>query len=404
LAWHRKPPRLATRLAAALIAVPAAARAQEYGDHVTGGWGDVRRTLEEQGLAVEGTWTLELARVFEGGVRHRTTLHNLLDVNFTFDAEPLLSIPGATLYLDAYSLNGRVVSDDIGDFQFCSNIDAEPMHQIAELWWQQELFDGAVRLKLGKVDANTEFGFVDDAREFLHSGLAWPITSGMPLYPDPATSANLFVTPFDGVSIGIGCYDGAGQEGISTGGRGAKTFFGPPADLFFIGQLDLRWHARAGTLPGRLGLGSTLHTGTFDRFDGGREKGTRSFYATLDQQLWRERPDDAEDAQGIRLGAIAGRADDEVSEAARQVSVGLEWQGLQSERDDDVVGLAFSALEFADHAGFDDRREVAFEIVWKVQVTPWLVIRPDFQYVRNPSGDDDVDDAVVGFLRIDISL
>ncbi len=39
-----------------------------------------------------------------------------------------------------------------------------PYLQFFELWYQQKLFDGRLRIKLGKVDANTEFNVITDER------------------------------------------------------------------------------------------------------------------------------------------------------------------------------------------------------------------------------------------------
>ncbi len=39
-----------------------------------------------------------------------------------------------------------------------------PYLQVFELWYQQKLFDGRLRIKLGKVDANTEFSVITDER------------------------------------------------------------------------------------------------------------------------------------------------------------------------------------------------------------------------------------------------
>ena len=363
-----------------------------------------RESLAAQGFSFAGGWTVEATRVLQGGVHERSTVHNLLDLNLTFDPEPLFGLSGATFYADAYSLNGRQTSAAAGDYQAFSNIDSPTMHQIAELWWEQKLCDGALRLKLGKVDANSEFGVLDDSGEFVHSGLSYPVTAGLPLYPDPATSVNLFVTPCDALVLAFGCYDGAGQEGVRTGGRGPKTFLGGPADLFWIGEADLRWSCGEGAYAGRLGLGVTQHTGTFDRFDGGREHGTKTWYATFDQTLWREQPDVADDLQGITVAALYDAADDEVSEAAAHAAVGVQWTGLVPERDEDVVGVAASWLRFAPDAGFTDHAETALELVYKLQATEWLIVRPDLQWILDPGGDSSLDDAWIAALRIEVAF
>ncbi len=375
-------------------------------EKLTGEWGGARSSLADAGIAVEGGWTAELARVLAGGVRERSTFHHLLDVNFTFDLEALAGVPGATLFLDAYSLNGRQVSNDVGDWQALSNFDSSPMHQIAEVWYEQLFADGTWRLKLGKIDASTEFSVVENAGELLHSSLVVSPTTGLPTYPDPATAICAFWSWSESGSLSAGCFDGAGQEGVRTGGRGPKTFLGAPDDLYWIGELGLRWSCCEETLPGRLAIGASHHSGTFDRFDGSTTEGTETFYATFDQTLWRENADDAEDMQGIACAILLGCADEEVSEASHHAAIGLQWTGGCEGRDDDVFALAISWVDLSGEAGagFTEDEEIAAELAWKIQVTPWLIVRPDLQRVFHPGGDASVDDAWVGMLRVDVTF
>ena len=46
-----------------------------------------------------------------------------------------------------------------------------------------------------------------------------------------------------------------------------------------------------------------------------------------------------------------------------------------------------------------DRWEVTFELTYRVRVLPFLSLQPDVQYVANPGGDPDLDDALVVGLR-----
>lgn len=45
-------------------------------------------------------------------------------------------------------------------------------------------------------------------------------------------------------------------------------------------------------------------------------------------------------------------------------------------------------------------KEYSAEIFYGVQVTKWLMVRPNLQFVRHPGGVDEVDDAVVVGLKI----
>lgn len=399
-----KQPGFRVFAAASLLASPAAAQSWFEREQLTGDWDGARATLAGQGIAIEGGWTGELAGVLDGGVRERSTFHNLLDLHITLDLDLLAGIPSATIFADAYVLNGRQVSYDVGDWQAVSNIDAAPMQQVAEFWWEQRLFDDALRLKVGKVDAYSEFGMVENGGEFLHSSFAASPTTGIVGYPDPASAICAFWSCCEDSVVSLGCFDGSAQEGMLTGGRGMQTFLGAPDDLYFIGEIGTRWCCCESELAGRAAFGVSHHTGDFDRFGGGTKDGVKSWYATLDQQLWREDPADAENLQGLALALLTGIADDEVNELDSHLSIGMQRTGLFEGRDDDVVGFAFSYVEFAADAGFGEDEELAIELVWKVQATPWLVVRPDLQYVIHPGGDLSLDDVWVGMLRVDVTF
>lgn len=49
-----------------------------------------------------------------------------------------------------------------------------------------------------------------------------------------------------------------------------------------------------------------------------------------------------------------------------------------------------------------DAHELVVEAVYNAVLTPWLSVQPDLQYVVNPGGDAQLDDAVVVGLRVKI--
>ena len=49
------------------------------------------------------------------------------------------------------------------------NNDADDFTALYELWYEQYLFDDVVRVKIGKLDANSEFAYVEHGGEFIHS-------------------------------------------------------------------------------------------------------------------------------------------------------------------------------------------------------------------------------------------
>ncbi len=245
---------------------------------------ELAEEVKDFGLSFEGRYTHDLFYVSaERGNAVRQS--RFLDLGISLDAERAFGWSGTSFYVEGYVTGGNGPTGLIGDYQVVSNIEAPPLEIVSEVWWEQWYGDESVRTKVGKIDLNTEFALSTSALEFINSSMGFsPTIFTLPTFPEPAFGVCAEWLPTEHWAIRAGVYDGAQQEGISTGGLGPSTFFGPPADLFLIGQLDLSWSA-GGDLPGRLGFGAWEHTGTFERFDGGSDEHTTGTFAVLDQAL-----------------------------------------------------------------------------------------------------------------------
>lgn len=390
---------------------------------MTGDWGGARKTLEDAGFSIGASYTFDWTSVWSGGVRNVASTRSLFDVTLSVDMEKLVGLKGGTFFFDFYSTDGRG-QEDVGDIQAFDNIMTDAnLDQIAEVWYEQKLFGDVVRVKFGKVDVNSEFGFPIVGADFIHSSAAYSPTSGavFTTYPNPATSVNVFAYPTEWWYIGAAMYDGAGGDGIMTGGRGPATFFSDDksSDWFLIAETGASWKNLFGAdaahgLRGRCAIGAWHHTGDFARFDGGTESdGSTGFYALVEQRiLSRAAADGAsaeageeDDLRGLWIFAQYGHADGEVMEIENHVGVGVALLGTFGGRDDDSAGVYVSWADLSDapEAGFSED-ETALEFFYKVQLTPFMSVRPDLQVIWNPSGDAEIDTAVVGGVRLEVTF
>ncbi len=380
--------------------------------YATGNWFGLRDAMGEKGITLEPSIVFDYSKLFSGG-RHKYTdaTRHVFNVNLSIDTEKLFGLKGGTFFVDFMNINGQNGSDKVGDFQSFSNIDSPGRTEVAELWYQQMLFDNKLRIKIGKVDANLEFDYVENGCDFvkcdfINSSMGFsPTIFVFPTYPDPAMSFNAFVYPDEHLYMGFGVYDGSGAEGIQTGSRGPKTFFGSPGDLFYIGEAGLNYTLGQQKLTGRIAGGGWWHDGTFNRFDGSQVRGTGGFYALLDQSLWKENPDNTDDQQGIGSFLQYGWANNKVSEAQDHFGAGITYTGAIPNRDDDVCGVGISCVHFtsAPAAGFTDSYETSYEAFYKLQLTDWASIKPDLQYIANPGGQG-LNHAFVGTVRVEIGF
>ncbi len=367
--------------------------------------GGVRSKVSGKGVRVEGQVTADYSRVFDGGADPGgSVFRTLFEAGLSLETEPLVGLRGGMLLIRFVNQNGRDGSESVGDFQVYSNIDEANFTAIYEWFYEQELLDGRLRIKVGKVDANEEFAYVEHGGEFIHSSPGFsPTIQSFPSYPDPATSVNVFVVPSDTMYAAFGLYDGALQEGIATGRRGPSTFFGEPDDLFLIAEAGMTYGED--WRPGRVGAGVWRHTGTFERFDGGREGSASGYYIVFDQVLYRHNPSDPDDAREVGMFAQYGWADPRVSEVEHHVGMGAQWTGPFPRRDADVAGVMASYVHFSDKPGsaFIEAGELAIEVFYKAQITPWFGFKPDLQFIANPGGQE-LPDAWVGTLRAELAF
>lgn len=374
----------------------------------TGDIADQRRWLEEQGIEIGGGLTLDWAGTWNGGVRNRDTVMALPDVNMAMDLETLFGIPHTMFFLDAYQIEGRGIAEDVGTIQGISNIESPNVAQIAECW-VETLPVEQLRLKVGKVDCNSEFAFSEILGEFVNPspGITPAASWLMPTFPATAMSVNMFWQASDSTYVGAAVYDGAGAVGVNTGSQGPSGFFrnDESSDYFSIVEFGTGWTGGNQWGSGRLALGGWYHGEQFTRFDGGTERGASGGYAVLDQIVWRENPEDAEDAQGIGIAFSMGFSEKAVTEVPLHWQVGATWTGAIDGREDDVLGLLVTLAQLSDAAGSTlDGDETIFEVLYRFQLTPAMSLKPDLQYVINPGGDPTIDDALVGMLRVELTF
>lgn len=376
---------------------------------LTGDWGGIRTALEEKGLSLEASYTLDWSSVWSGGLRNVASTRSLLDINATFDFEPIFGIKGGSAFIDFYSSDMRGGSLDVGDYQGISNIETGTnVDQIAELWYEQKLFENVLRLKVGKIDANAEFAFVEASSDFLHTSAGFLETIvDFPTYPDPAMGVVLFAYPTDNLYAGAGFFDGALADGIRTGGRGPETFFSDDESeaWFIIGEGGLTWKEFLGGGAGRLSAGVWHQSAIFESFDGGTQGGTTGFYIMAEHQFWRRGAADEESEKGLFGWVQYGWADEDVWDMGNNIAGGVTLRGTFSGRDDDSAGVFLSFADLSDAEGSPyEGNETALEFTYRIQVTPAVVIRPDLQFIFDPSGDPTIDDAVVGAIRFEVTF
>ncbi|HEX5553969.1 MAG TPA: carbohydrate porin [Chitinophagaceae bacterium] len=360
--------------------------------------------LKEKGVTFGISESLEGYYNFTGGIRSGSAYASTFDANMNIDLQKLIGFRGATFYVDLEDHAGDNPTNTLtGDWQVFDKHNASPFLQVLEIWYQQELFDRKLRVKVGKIDANTEFSVIDNGLEFINSSTqVTPTLFVFPTFPDPVPSINIFFTPgkLFYTSFAI---DDANQR------AGFLNFYGDPTSVqpttdgaLLLSESGLTWdHLPVSGKDGNLKLGLWKHSGNFSKFDGHTRHGAEGFYLIADQTLWEPESQNNEN-RGLRMYLEYTRTDSTVSPVYEHFGGGVEWAGPSANRPHDATGFGVHYVALSPGLHLPKQNEINLETFYKFLITPWLNIKPDIQYIIHPGGQ--YKNVVIGTLLLDFAF
>lgn len=376
-------------------------------------WNDLSGELSFTGVTFSISYTADFLTNAYGGVNTEGAFqyNGLFDFAIALDTETLGWWNHGTFFANFVANHGIELSArHIGDLQVANNNEAPDAARLYEFWYEHRFFDEHVRLKFGKFDVNSDFDGGVYRDEFMHSSPGFSPTIPMITYPDTALGVVLFVEPIEWFYAGAGIYDGEGTSNRT----GFDTAFDPPGDSFTIVELGFRPSLTLfgqTDLPGQYSFGGFYHGGEwqiyFNDLDGRlparSETGNHGVYVAFDQLVYRE-SNDPNDEQGMGVFFQFGWSPSDHNEIHKHYGGGFQYYGLLPTRDDDVCGLGLHHVTVSTQLNeLEDRfSETAIELFYRAEVTDWLCVKPDLQYIANPGGDGQ--DALVAGVRLEFSL
>jgi porin len=381
--------RIIPLLLVALVAFTSPARASDW--------------IGDTGLAVGVIAVLGGFRNFEGGINSTEAVGDVaLDVSLTLDADKSLGLREGTFYADLKYHGGRDPSKElVGDLQKFDNLNGPEFLQLYQLWYRQGALGDRLRIKVGKVDFNDEFDVIDNGLPFLNSSnQLTPTNFLLPTYPAPMPGISVFFAPdqFWHAGFGIAYANRSERFGIFTGHpQDAQPSEG---GAYLVQELEASWpnNGESG-VTGNFKIGVWEHTGTFTRFDRSRQQGTAGYYVILDQTLWRPPAD--RNGPDVQSFLEWGQTQDDITTIDRHFGGGITWKGLPTGRGDEL-GFALQQAHISEAADLPASHETAWEVFYMAELSPWLMIEPDLQYIVSPGGQ--YQDALVLTARLQITL
>jgi porin len=394
---------------------------------LTGGWGGLRQSLAEDGVAIGATEVAETLGNLSGGAKTGAIFEGRLELDLDLDLDKLLGW-SALIHVNAYQIHGRGLSgNDLGqNLLTASNIEANRSTRLFDAYVEQGLFDNKLSIRLGQIAADDEFVTSQYAGAFVNATFGFPaiaaadLPGGGPAFPLATPGIRVRYAATDSLSWQTGLFNGnpagTGASGDPQRQNASGTNFSTNQGAFVITELDYAVAGESGSsqLPAAYKIGAWYHGGEFDdlRFDQSglslanpgstlparRHQGDAMIYAVVDHMLWRApNTDDHGLSAFLRL---AGAPDADRNLVSFYADGGLVDKAPFEGRDDDIVGLALSLATISAQAQALDRDVRSFgaagypvrdyeglvEATYQYELTPWWVMQPDLQYILHPGG------------------
>jgi porin len=404
--------------------------------NLLGDMGGLRTALGNYGISIGLQKQAEVFANATGGIKRGATGDGLAMLGIGLDTQKAFGWQGGTFNLSVLGIYGPNFSQGyLGTLQTASGIVASPTVRLWELWYQQAFLGGKMDVKIGQQSIDQEFITSQGSSLFLNTMMGWPMLpsadlyAGGPAYPLSSLGVRLRGQPSSNVTIlgGVfqdnppgGPFDDDGQL------RGSTRYgvnFNLRTGALLIAELQYAVNqpaasgstATAGNsgLPGTYKVGVWFDTAKFpdQRFDDTGlslanplstgnprlHEHNYSFYAVADQTVWQAGGKDPR-AIGVFVRPMFAPTDQNLIDFS--INGGATFKAPLPGRDNDTFGVGFGVANVSPQASALER-DVAFfsgtyvptrgaetfiEVTYQSQVTPWLQVQPDFQYVWMPGG------------------
>lgn len=386
--------------------------------------GGARSGLGARGIAIDASTVVEAMGNPVGGRRQGLTAVTSTGIDLAFDLERLAKLRGLTFHLSGAWRTGKSLSASyIGNVFPVQEEWGNETIRLYLLALEQSLWDDRVNVMAGRIAPGDDFATSEILCLFESNGICGnPIAipnddPSFATYPVSTWGLRVRAQPWENVYAQAGVYDAnAALELNDT--HGIDFDIQGRNGALLLGEGG--WRRPENQPLGRAALGLWWDSNDFDDLEAdargrpfarsGRparvHAGNQGFYVIGEHALWHEPGGTV--GEGIDAFTMATFAPDDRNPLPFFWDAGVTWRGLVPGRADDVLVVGGMYGTFSDalqttqrirHAQGRRRHppqtwEAVIELGYWIQVTGWLQIQPDLQYVVRPGGTGAIDDAL----------
>lgn len=391
-----------------------------YGSTLTGDWGGLRHQLDEQGIKFTGDYSGETAYNAHGGQHRSARYSQNIKLGVQLDLGKLYGLHnGDKIQLTVNDRRGNSASEDLVGNRLPIQENYGGLYtRLTELSYERTLFTPALNLKLGYMAMGNDLGGLDSGIlcNFMNAGFCGhPLNmsggSGWTNYPNAHLGARVKYDFSPAWQLRVAAFNVDPQ---SNGNSSRAWHVGPKHTTGTVVPIELVYK-HTSELPGEYKLGYYYDSSNVQRIGSDKHvSGRGGHYLLIDQALWNSQASEGRTLHAFGQYSAASKA---ASPFRRWYGAGLVLYKPFAGRPRDTVALGYGravpnprsrdvlqqAAEASDNAFPNlDSAEQLLELSYGYQATPWLILRPDVQYIIEPGAfsGEKIDNALILGLQV----
>lgn len=413
--------------AACSTALPALADTQSdilTRNTLTGDWGGLRHELEDYGVRFTGDYSGETAYNAHGGLHRSARYSQNIKLGVQFDLSKLYGLDnGGKVQLTINDRRGNSASEDLVGNRLPIQENYGGLYtRLTELSYERTLFTPALNVKLGYMAMGNDIGVLDTGIlcNFMNAGFCGhPLNmsggSGWSNYPNAHLGVRAKYDFSPSWQLRVAAFN---VDPESNGNSSRAWHLGPKHTTGTVVPAELVYKHQ-GELPGEYKLGYYYDSSDVKRIGSDEQvAGRGGHYLVFDQAVW-----NSSTSQGRSLHAFGqySATSSAASQFSRWYGTGVVLYKPFEGRARDTVALGYgravpnprsrdvlqdAALSQGEAFPNLDSAEQLIELSYGYQATPWLLLRPDVQYIIEPGAfsGDNIDNALVLGLQVRASF
>ncbi len=369
--------------------------------------------LADRGIQFFAWYMMALQGNTLGGEDQAFRYTGLLDFGIDLDMETMAQIKGFWIHVSGSWASGTDLTPDVGAFAPVNAVFSGDSVRLFEMYVEERFLRDRLSIRAGRLSVGWEYGLdYDYFTQYMSAAFRLNVFAldasdpNFSVIPFANWGARLRWTPNEHWRVQASWMNGFPRDFEDDDKHGVDFTFKPREGSFFILEASYQWvpttelrNENPGRLPGRITFGGYYDTGTFERLDGSgdTDKVLGKAYVIVRQKVWE--PVIVSD-RGIVVwtaGTVGGKRS--IVPLPYFWSGGMLWTGPFRRLEKDVLALGF-AVQFFSDALVDQKVETVLEAAYSFNVTTWLTITPDIQYIIRPSGMRSIDNALLAGVLV----